>query len=155
MTEQLNYNPMSSADFKLVIPGLEEMNYFCQRAPLPGMHMEAIPGSYVNNYTKTPGETVQYDDLIVDIIVDEDAMNVIKLQQWMMSFKQKEKPYDRLKDISLHILTRNKTQNLLFVFYGCFPTDIEQLSFDSTLGDIETTIVTVTFSYQYFELVEN
>lgn len=148
----MNYNHLITQDFKLIIPQLNHLNYFIQRASLPGIHQMAIESGYYNNKVKTPGETIMYDPLTVDFLVDELGINHYELQEWMKLHHSKERPYEKMRDITLHIYNRNKNTNIEYTFFGAFPTDIEQLSFDSTLGSTDEVICSVTFAYEYYSM---
>ena len=148
----MNTNHLITQDYKIVIPQLDHLNYFIQRAPLPGMHQSAVDSGYQNNRIKTPGETIIYDPLTVDFLVDEDGINHFELQEWMRQHHSRERPYDKMRDITLHIYNRNKNSNIEYTFFSAFPTDIEQLSFDSTLGSTEQVLCSVTFAYQYYDM---
>lgn len=150
----MNHNAIITQDFKLVIPQFEHLNYFIQRAPLPGMHQTAIDTGYAHNRVKIPGETLQYDPLALDFIVDEEMENYRQIQLWMQSMHDKEYPFERTRDLTLHIMTRNKTANIEYTFYGAFPTDIEQLSFDSTLGSVENQTCNVIFQYEWYAMTK-
>lgn len=154
MTQQMNHNHLITQDFKIVIPGLEHLNYFIQRAPLPGMHQMAVESGYQNNKVKTPGETIMYDPLTVDFLVDEIGENHYSLQEWMRQHHSHERPYEKMRDITLHIFNRNKNANVEYTFYGAFPTDVEQLSFDSTLGGTDPVMCSATFAYQYYTMTK-
>lgn len=148
----MNTNHLITQDYKIVIPQLDHLNYFIQRTPLPGMHQPAVDSGYQNNRIKTPGETIIYDPLTVDFLVDEDGINHFELQEWMRQHHSRERPYDKMRDITLHIYNRNKNSNIEYTFFSAFPTDIEQLSFDSTLGSTEQVLCSVTFAYQYYAM---
>lgn len=146
-----NYNTSTSASFILIVPEHEHLNYFVQRTSLPGMRESAVQGNFANNSYRVPGETIEYDTLTLDILVDENYNNVVSLQNWLIESKSKEKAYARrLRDITLIIKNRNGANALEFTFYGAFPVDIGAISLDSTLNDVEIPICNVTFEYQYY-----
>lgn len=148
----MNYNPIISSNFKLIIPGLEEVNYFIQRCPLPGMNQSAVNSYIANNPVKSPGETIHYNPLSVDIIIDEDLTNLLLLQAWMIDNYSKEGIYQRCRDIQLHITTRNSRSNRVFTFFGAFPQEISDVTFDSTLNDSDVSFCNVLFEYQYYRV---
>lgn len=149
----INHNPLVTQDFKLVIPGLETVNLFIQRTALPSMAMPHVPGGFMNNQFAIAGETIIYEPLNVDIIVDENLANYDSIQNWMISNHDKSNPSSRDRDIILHIPTRNSTENAKYIFYGAMPTDLSSLQFDSTLVDVDVQICSITFSYQYYRKV--
>ena len=42
-----------------------------------------------------------YDPLTVDFLVDEDGINHLELQEWMRQHHSRERPYDKMRDITL------------------------------------------------------
>lgn len=151
-SSQFNVNPAISSTYKLVIPEYEEVTFMVQRTMLPGMRQQAVQGHYINNPTRVPGDTVHYDPLSVDIIVDEELQNIISLQNWLIANKEKNDPWSRCKDIKLHILTRNLTSNKVVTFYKAFPTEIQSVNLDSTLSESEVLVCNVMFEYQYYRI---
>ena len=119
----MNHNHLITQDFKIVIPQLEHLNYFIQRTPLPGMHQMAVESGYQNNKVKTPGETIIYDPLTVDFLVDELGTNHFELQEWMRQHHSRERPYDKMRDITLHIYNRNKNTNIETIIYDPLTVD--------------------------------
>ena len=155
-----NYNLATSTNFRFEItpPGFdptEKINFFIQNVDLPAVTLSpASPTNFRNNKVFVPGDTVEYDDLIFTFLLSEDYANYIAVFDWLISMKNHE-DYEHTKfmsDCNLHILSNNKSPNLVITFYNCFPTNLGNISFDSTSIDPIPLTCPITFKYQYFTI---
>lgn len=145
----MNYNLSRTTNFKLEIPGFEEVNYFIQSTSLPGVSLSPINSEFQHRQGFMPGNKVEFDSISVVFLVDEDYINYEKIFNWICEFSDFEPPVaDHFKDIALHGLTNNKTDNVIFTFEGAFPTSLSDIAFDSSSSDPSANMCTVTFSYQ-------
>lgn len=129
----------------------DSLNYHIQRTTLPGMRETPVQGFITNHPLRVPGETIEYDPLSVDFIVDEYYDNVLYLQDWLIESKSKEKKLsDRLRDLKLQMYDRNGKPSIEFTFFGAHPVEIGTITLDSTLNDIEVITCNVVFEYQFY-----
>ena len=103
-----NLNQLNVVSFEtnfLRIPGI---NYFCQRVNVPGI-------SLANTIQSTPfanipieGDMLEFEDLTISFIVDEDMQNYLELYNWLHSlgFPDRYAQYDNQtgKDIKLSLI---------------------------------------------------
>jgi hypothetical protein len=151
MIEALNYNIATISNYKLEIAMAPELNYFIQSTELPNITLPEVYTPYKDNNAYMPGDTIDYDPLNVNFIVDEDYKNFIYIQDWIRSCRtSRELPF---KDITLHILNNNKLKNKKVVFYSAFPTMLGNITFDSSENDTIPILCSTIFRYQYYEFV--
>lgn len=147
-----NYNPMYNTNFRLEIVGAPQLNFFMQNVNLPSINSAGIETPYKNFVKPIQSDRIDYDPLNVTFTVDEDLENYLFLFNWMKDSAYKERPIDFTKDITLHLLTNNKTQNIKVIFYDAFPVSLGELSFDSTVTDPTPIICTCMFRYLSFSI---
>lgn len=144
-----NYNLASQSNYKLEIPGLLAFNYFLQSVTFPSLSMEGIENPYNNNQVIVPGNTVNYNSLSTIVLMDEDFEIYMQMVDWLKSFKDDADWKELIKDIRIHILNANKKTNLIFVFTGAFPTNLGDITLDSSQSDVSQITFNLEFRYQY------
>ena len=149
-----NYNLSTANNYKVEIPAAPEFNYFIQTIQLPAMTMGGIDTPYRDWQGAMPSDRIDFDPLSFSYLVSEDYSNYLYIYDWLLYIRNNDhSPATVFKDINFYILNNNKMINRIFVFHGCFPTYLGEIDFDSSVTDTTSIINTVTFRYQYFELV--
>ena len=90
--------------------------------------------------------------------------NYIEIYDWMKgtSFPENFNQYRQLKesnngiksDISIKILNSNKNPTIQVDYYDCFPTDLSEVTLDTTQTDVVYPEATATFRYNYFTITK-
>ncbi len=152
MPKRINRNQALSTSFKLEIPGLEEVNYFIQSAPFPGINMPGVDTPYMNKSASVPSNRIEYDPLNLIMLVDEDFENRNQIQLWMHKYAYGDLPINAIhKDITLHLLNSNKVPFMDLIFHSAYPTAIGELTFESGTSDPSPMTCSLTFRYQWYE----
>lgn len=148
-----NRNPANQTNFKLEIPGLEEMNYFIQSTNIPGLTMSGVATPYRNNQTSVPSNRIEYDEVAMNFIVEENYTNHTQIRLWMHAFQMGKDPiWSVTKNINLFILDSNKQPKLKVVFYNAYPTNLGGISLDSAVNSPDVISTSVSFRYQYYDI---
>jgi len=156
-----NNNLITSSNHLLVFnrKGFEDFQVQVQSFGLPGITMGTIPGqSYKITSYKIIGSTIEYNDLVCTIILDEKLDSYFELYKWFMDLIAPEGvntiPYEQLQTTgNLHILNNNKgNQEVILNFYDIFPVSILDIPFDTTTSDEGNITVQVTFKYRLFKV---
>lgn len=161
-----NKNLLAPQGFQLFLKRAPNLNYFVQRAPIPGLELGVIetPNPFIN--IPVPGDHLRFEELEVTFKVNEDLANYIEISQWMLGLGKPQdfSQYAALSqqpqttgfgirsDISL--LIANSKRNLKFeiVFQDAFPTALSGITFDSTLEDLDYLSATVRFSFSLYTI---
>lgn len=152
--KRYNRNPANQTNFKLEIPGLEEVNYFIQSTNLPGLTMSGIPVPFRNHQTNVPSNKIEYDEVTMNFIVEEDYSNHTQIRLWMHAFSMGTDPiWSVTKNINLFILDSNKQPRLKVVYYNAYPTALGAISLDSAVNSTEVIATTASFRYQYYDVL--
>lgn len=147
-----NYNTAYSTNFRFEFVNAPALNYFIQTAQIPGMSANGVDTPYRGHNINMQADRIEYEPLSFQFLVDEEFENYLFIHNWMKTDVSKEKPPVHLQDATLHVLTGNKTKNLLIRFYGMFPQMLGSIDFESAVTDTNTILCNVTFRYQYFTL---
>ena len=151
--------------------------YFCNEANIPDMTLgEAIQPTYLRDIP-TPGDKIQFGDLSLRFLVDEDLTNYMEIQNWIrgLGFPESLKEYWDLSDEgnkdlkvrfgnmkghnvfsdgTLQILSSNLVPKFQVVFNDLFPYSLSTVTFDATDTDIEYFTADVSFKYTIYEVCD-
>jgi hypothetical protein len=70
-----NRNQALGTSFKLDIPGLEAFNYFVQETEIPSISMAGVSVPYQSYQTNVPSNRLEFDELPVQFLIDEEYGN--------------------------------------------------------------------------------
>jgi len=171
-----NYNPnfLSPTAFKLDLPGFSEVDYQVQEANIPGISMNGPTQATPYNDFQLGGDKLNYQDLIVSFLVDENCINYSLIHDWMVGItypqkstqwrdfvkKQVDKKFadvwniDQVQ-ITLTALNSNYNPSFKIDFVDAFPVSLSTLTFDTTSNDVRYLTATAIFKYTYFKLLNN
>jgi len=163
LTNNMNY--LMPTGFKVVIdrenyPNLE---FFCQSFQHPDMSMapSEMPFRKVRNIP-LPGGTLDFSDISMSIILDEDMKAYTEMHDWMKRLIDEPLtgPLDRragtapsTADITLTILNSQNNKTKSIRYNECTPTSLGGISFESTGSGTEFLTCTMTFRFINFDLV--
>lgn len=161
-------NLLTNPNFRFVIEEAPKLSLFSQTFSLPGLSAEA-PEVYNPFVTmKLQGDMVSFQDLQVNFIVDEDLTNYYEIYAWLMhinfpraftQFKEmseRKTMYPELgrTDLSVMVLTNKSNYIEQVRFVQCHPIALGEISFDHTSADVTHPTCSVTFTYDYFVMME-
>jgi len=166
-----NINPLSPVGFTFSIQKLPELTFFCQEVNLPGLTLGEP--EFVNPFARVPvpGETITYDQLIVQFLIDEDMANFKAVYNWIVAlgFPETYSQYtsfltdeqrgslnelaSNYSDGTLTILNNNNRPSQSVDFIDMFPTNIDTLQFSSTQQDVQYLIGRATFRFSYYKFL--
>jgi hypothetical protein len=153
MVTDINRNPALAVNFLLEIPLAKELNYFVQTVDVPGLTMAGVETPYRNVQANVPSNRIDYDQLNLAFIVDENWANWNYVFEWMKRIRTGNSAIsDTMTDITLNLVNSNKNLNKIMVFRGAYPTLLGSLPLDSTVVDSNPLVCSLSFRYQDFEL---
>ena len=129
--------------------------------------------SYLRNIP-VPGDKIQFGDLSLRFLVDEDLVNYMELQRWIrgLGFPESMDEFRKLEgeavlpgnfgnagddiysDGTLQILSSNLVPSFQVVFNDLFPYTLSTITFDATDTDIEYFTADVSFKYTIYNLTD-
>ena len=172
-----NRNFLSPVGFKFALKRSPAVAFFCNEANIPSLDLGiAEQPTYLKNIP-TPGDKIQFGDLTLRFLVDEDLKNYMEIQNWIrgLGFPESLKEYWDLsdegnKDIkikfgnmrghnvfsdgTLQILSSNLVPKFQVIFNDLFPYSLSTVTFDATDTDIEYFTADVSFKYTLYEVCD-
>ena len=149
-----NLNQLNVVSFESNFLRMPNINYFCQRVGIPGITLS-------NTILSTPfanipieGDVLEFEDLTIGFIVDEDMQNYLEIYNWLQSlgFPEKFPQYDnetlKIKsDVNILIHTNKSNPNYSIVFKDVFPVSLGAISFDTNATSLDPIVNDATFKY--------
>ena len=169
-----NRNFLSPVGFKFGLKRAPAAAFFCNEANIPDMTLGiAEQPSYLRDIP-VPGDKIQFGDLSIRFLVDEDLSNYMEIQNWIRGLGYPEtlkefddlekqdylygaKPFDQrgdqiYSDGTLQILSSNLVPKFNVKFRDLFPYSLSTMSFDATDTDIEYFTADAPFKYTLYTL---
>ena len=153
-----NRNFLQPTGFKFSLNRSPKVSFFCQAANLPDVSMPVTEvATPFRSIPIIPGGGVEYGDLSLRFIIDEDLSNYMSIWNWIRdngnaeSFEGEGKGYS---DGQLLILTSKFNPQFVVTFEKLIPTSLTQLPFDATVSDVDFFTATVTFKYQKYTVCD-
>lgn len=144
---------LSPNKFKIVIGRFPKVDFFTQRVPLPTITLgRTIKTTNREVDIKYPGDKLEYEDLIVSILIDEGLEGYEEIHKWMNEAALAEDDNDFFSDMSILVLTNNSNKNKTFTFHNCFPQTIGNILFDTTATEDQPLSVDVIFNFSHFTI---
>ena len=173
-TSLANRNFLSPVGFKFSLKRAPAVAFFCNQANIPSMDLGiAEQPSYLRNIP-VPGDKIQFGDLTLRFLVDEDLVNYMELQRWIrgLGYPENMDEFRKLEgeavlpanfgqagdniysDGTLQILSSNLVPSFQVVFNDLFPYTLSTITFDATDADIEYFTADVSFKYTIYNLTD-
>ena len=82
-SQPTNRNYLSPTGFKFTITRSPKVSFFCNQANIPDLNLGvAVQPTYLKDID-TPGDKIQFGDLTLRFLVDEDLKNFMEIQKWI------------------------------------------------------------------------
>ena len=168
-----NRNFLAPVGFKFNLQRSPGTAYFCNQANIPDITLGVTEQPSYLRQIPTPGDMMDFGDLNLRFLVDEDLKNFMEIQNWMRGLgfpesvqefrdltktgSRPEKSYksegdDIYSDGTLQILSSNMVARFNVNFKDLFPVSLTTLTFDATDTDIEYFTADATFKYTSYNL---
>ena len=163
--QPVNTSFLSPIGFKFQLNNFPEVNYFCQAATLPGISISAIDIPTPLKTIAFAGDEVQFEELSIRFIVDENMKNWLSIYDWIIALgvptiKDREKLIklqnegtERTSAV-LTVLTSNMNAQINFYFNEVWPMNLSSIEFNTTATDVDYVTANVSFRYDTYR-VEN
>ena len=162
-------NPLTSSGFMFSIQKIPEVSFFCQEVSIPSVNLPSINFNTPLSTIYVPGDLVEYDDLVVQFIVDENMSNYSAIVDWIVAlgfpgnheqyaeYIAAQTGYTRLSkessNATLEVLGPNNNPIKTIKFVDVIPTNISGITFQSTVSDVTYIVGTAVFKISRYEFV--
>lgn len=159
-----NFNYLQPTGFKISIsrenyPNLE---FFAQGVLHPGMSTTQTEIPYRRANARLPGDKLNFDNVSLTIIADEDLTSYIEMANWMeriveinniVPTRRNLAAIPSVSDMRVSILTSHNNVNKTILYKNAFPTNISSIQLEASTSDVTFTTFTVDFAYDYWEFI--
>ena len=168
-----NRNFLSPTGFKFGLKRSPGVAFFCNQANIPALDLGVAEQPTYLKDIPIPGDKIQFGDLNLRFLVDEDLVNFMEIQNWIrgLGFPESLAEFNELKDQAilgpmgkstedvysdgtLQILSSNLVPKFQVVFSDLFPYSLSTVTFDATDTDIEYFTADVSFKYTIYEITD-
>lgn len=157
-------NYLSPVEFVVTVKRLPNVQFFTQKISVPSISMTGIERPTPFKPVYETGDRLTYNELNLSFIIDENMDNYREIFDWMvgLSFPESFDQYKTLKesdsglksDISLVIMNSHKNPNIEITFKDCFPTNLSEISLDTTSQDVQYPEASASFVYNSYSIAK-
>jgi len=169
-----NRNFLSPNGFRFALRRSPQVAFFCNQANIPDMTLGvATQATYLKDIP-VPGDKIEFGDLNLRFLVDEDLGNYMEIQKWIRGlgypdslnefelleaqaevFGRYTKDQDNIySDGTLSILSSNLVPKFQIFFRNLFPYSLSTMTFDATQSDQEYFTADVSFKYAIYTITD-
>ena len=149
-----NLNQLNVVSFETNFLRMPGVSYFCQRANIPGITLSNTIQSTPFANIPIEGDILEFEDLTIGFIVDEDMQNYLELYNWLQSlgFPERYSQYDNetssiKSDMNILLHTNKSNPNYSIAFKDVFPVSLGTISFDTNATALDPIVVDASFKY--------
>ena len=165
-----NRNYMSPIGFTFSIARFPKVSFFSNKAALPPI---TLGGAEQSNYLKQimhPGDRLEYGELPIEFLVDEEMLNYSLVHNWMtgLGFPESMKQFEEFttdrdgqrdlklqySDATLGILNSNYNTIAKIKFWDIYPTSLSTLEFSAGETDVNYFVASATFGYLHYQILD-
>ena len=174
-TDVENRNFLSPTGFKFVLKRSPKVAFFCNEINIPDLTLGiSNQPTRLGRNIPQPGNNVDFGDLNLRFIVDEDLGNYMEIQRWIrgLGYPESLKEFHDLEDSriintnyindnqdiysdgTLQVLNSSMISNFQVFFRDLFPYSLGTLTFDATATDIQYFTADVSFKYTIYNITD-
>ena len=149
-----NLNQLNVVSFETNFLRMPGVSYFCQRVNIPGISLSNTIQSTPFANIPIEGDILEFEDLTIGFIVDEDMQNYLELYNWLLSlgFPDKYSQYDNetssiKSDMNILLHTNKSNPNYSIAFKDVFPVSLGAISFDTNATTLDHIVVAASCKY--------
>ena len=169
-----NRNFLSGIGFKFNLGKFPKVDFYCNTARIPELTLATTTQPSYLKDIDVPGEKINYGDLTIQFLVDENMENYKIVYDWIvgLGFPETTQQFkDLLKDPvdvtqpgddkkqfadgTLRILNSNFNEVAKVKFLDMFPVSLSSLDFDATSTDVNYFTAQATFKYTVYQLTSS
>ena len=169
-----NRNFLSPTGFRFTLKRSPKSAFFCNQANIPDLTLGiANQANYLRDIP-IPGDKIDFGDLNIRFIVDEDLGNYMEIHNWIrgLGYPESLSDFDKLErsgfinpryegkgdniysDGTLQVLSSSSITKFQVIFQDLFPYSLSTLPFDATDTDIQYFTADVSFKYTIFNITD-
>ena len=175
-----NLSYLAPTQFELLVKKLPNTKYFSTGVNIPSVSVaEVQQPTNLGRNVLIPGDKINFGEITVTFIVDENMENWTELYQWMSQItsstdpekyrslvganRRADQPYDGsgdpdavYSDMTIVVTTAANNPNRYIRIQGAFPTSLGEITMDTTVaGGLSYVTCTASFQFTTFEIASS
>lgn len=145
-----------TCNFRIQLKNTKKIELVVQQANIPGFSIGQIDLGRPNVFDKRPGDKLEFNDLMLQVVMDED-LNVLKelYDALILSSNPDTGRLEVKENIfegTMFLLTNKNNLNHQINFHNCFLRSFDdiQLTHDSSEDEQVTVSITISFTHYSF-----
>ena len=172
-----NLSYLAPTQFELLVKKLPNTKYFATGVNIPSVSVgETLQPTRLGANVKLPGDKIQFGEITITFIVDENMENWTELYNWMEGItastdtekyrllvganKREDQPqdnsgdFDQLhSDMTIVVTTAANNPNRYVRIQDAYPSSLGEIAMDTTVaGGISYVTCTASFQFTSFEI---
>lgn len=154
MDQPTNLNLFSPNKFLITIPLFPTVQFFAQDCEIPAVSIGKVKMSTNKNLGfPDVGDKLDFEDLTVNFILDEDMAGPKEIYQWMWDATDRNrKDFNPFQDMTITALTNNSNANFRVTYKHCVPYSISRVDMSTKRSEDQPNLMTVQFAYSSFKI---
>ncbi len=164
-----NRNFLSPVGFKFTLTKDPKVSFFCNSARIPEINLSLTQQPSYLKDLDIPGGKLQYGDLNIRFLVDEDMVNYMSIHNWLtgLGFPETTQQFKNLttdennlqdsklqfSDGSLYVLDSSYNTTAVVKFKDLFPISLSSLESNATQTDVQYFTADVIFKYTVYNIL--
>tara|TARA_R100000008_G_scaffold86614_1_gene80466 strand:+ start:688 stop:1281 length:594 start_codon:yes stop_codon:yes gene_type:complete len=166
-------NFLQPIGFQFQIDKAPAVTFFGNAVNVPGIELGVAEQPTYTKNIPLPGDMMQFGDLQLRFLVDENLENYQEIQKWMRAlgfpesldeiYEWQNKKQDIItpnrnkqlalySDGTLNVLSNISIPKFRVVFQNMFPVSLSAIEFDAGVQDLEYVTAEVTFKYTIYKI---
>ena len=165
-----NRNFLSVTGFKFSLAKYPKVDFFSNSARIPQITLDVARQSTYLKDLDVPGEKLNYGDLTIKFIVDENMENYIAIYDWLVglgfpeittqfkdltTLNNQSDMKEQFSDGTLRVLNSNFKEVAKVKFLDLFPVSLSSLDFDAAASDVQYFTAEASFKYTVYQLTSS
>ena len=162
-----NVNSLLQNKFTFSLVKLPECSLTCKSIKIPGISFNSFNQTTSLNPIPRGGLNLEFEDLELTFLVDEDLNNYLEIANWMRLAAMVKSPSDYSKvqlenlqpgpdggltsDAQIILLTNESVPNIIFYFRDAFPIYLSEIVFTNDTNNTEPVEATCRMRYTYYD----
>jgi len=172
-----NLSYLAPTQFELIVKKLPNTKYFATGVNIPSVNIgESLQPTRLGANIKLPGDKINYGELTITFIVDENMENWTEMFNWMEGItastdtekyrllvganKREDQPQDysgddmeMYSDMTIVVTTAANNPNRYIRIQDAYPSTLGEITMDTTVaGGLSYVTCTATFFFTNFEI---
>lgn len=163
LTDNTNYLQATGFQISISRENFPNMEFFASSVSHPGTDIASVEMPRARASIPFAGDRLNFGQLSVTILIDEDMNSYIEMFQWLERMVQQPNT-DRARSfennvipteasITVSVLTSHNNVSRRIKYYNCVPTSLSDIELTAQRTDTDPLSFIASFRFAYFEIV--